>query len=64
MAKNASMPFYGICRRRTIAAVANSKMPMLSNKNQKKKRPLIIKGLFRYLAEAVRFELTEDSHPR
>ena len=30
----------------------------------KKISPCKNKDLFRYLAEAVRFELTEDSHPR
>ena len=33
-------------------------------KHEQEKSPCNNKGLIQYLAEAVRFELTEDSHPR
>ncbi len=37
---------------------------MWDKSTDKKISPCKNKGLFRHLAEAVRFELTEDSHPR
>ena len=36
----------------------------VGQKHKQEKSPCNNKGLDQYLAEAVRFELTEDSHPR